>query len=116
MNHLNLSYIIENVTDDQAFIEEILIIFLEGLDDDYPVLLEQIEQDNYEGIEQAAHKLKSSFRSLGMMEGWSLLEAIEDIGHSKGSISEIEAKMNAFVRMMPEVKKEVKTYIDTHKG
>jgi HPt (histidine-containing phosphotransfer) domain-containing protein len=115
MNHLDLRYIIENVTDDQAFIEELLIIFLEGLGEDYPVLMQEISTSNHEGIRQAAHKLKSSFRSLGMKNGWHALQEIEDLGTAGAPLNQIKDKVDEFNLMIPEVKSEVRLYIDQHK-
>ena len=109
--HLDLSYIKENVTDDEEFISTLLQVFLHSLDPDRRDLNEGIDSGDHESIKRAAHKLKSSFRSLGMRQPWTLLQEIEDIGHHRGSLDEIVRKKIELDYVIPKVVKEVNKYL-----
>ncbi|HAW19835.1 MAG TPA: hypothetical protein DCX14_06600 [Flavobacteriales bacterium] len=113
MEHLDLSYLHENVTTEPTFIREVLQIFLEGLETDGEQLNAAIQESNHDKIKLAAHKLKSSFRSLGMTEPWHLLQKIEDVGHENGPIENIYVYKRDFDECKPAVIAEVKAYLNS---
>lgn len=112
MSNLNLEFIKTNVSDDPDFIKELLEVFLNSLDTDVPALEVAIEKGEHDGIRKAAHKVKSGFRSLGMEEMTTYLQELEDMGKQEKPLEEIELKYKGFLDGLPEVKSEVRGFID----
>lgn len=112
MKHLDLSYLVDNVTDDQDFIKEVLGVFLSSLTPDIQSLEDAIYQKNHLQIKRCAHKVKSSFRSLGMIMMTNRLQEIEDMGHNNYDIRIIQPLFASFKKDIPEVKEEVQNFID----
>jgi HPt (histidine-containing phosphotransfer) domain-containing protein len=112
MLHLDLTYIKENVSDDPAFIRELLDVFLTSLEIDIPALEESIEKADYEYIRRNAHKIKSGFRSLGMKDMTDYLQSLEDMGKHKEEMSGIREQFAGFISALPEIKKEIINYRD----
>ena len=111
MKHLDLTYILENVTDDTVFIKELLGVFLREVQTDVAALEHSIETNDLNQIKRDSHKVKSSFRSLGMTEMTNRLQEIENLGSTQGEISEIKALFVNFKSNMPDVLEDVRTYI-----
>lgn len=114
MQHLNLSFIIENVPDEPEFIVMLLGVFKSNVDADLEALRASIEQENHVKIKKDAHKVKSSFRSLGIADMAQMLQSIEDMGKNEEDISEIRVKFNRLEQLLPEVMMEVDAYIAKH--
>ena len=111
MKHLDLTYLLENVTDDIDFIKHLLSVFLNSLEGDLESLDSSIYQRDHGKIKRAAHKIKSSFRSLGMDLMTKRLQEIEDMGHNNFDIRVIDARYSDFKRDLPIVIDEVNEYI-----
>ena len=114
MQHLNLSFIIENVSDDHEFIVMLLGVFKTNLEPDLNALRVSLANANQDQIKKDAHKVKSSFRSLGMNEMTQTLQAIEDMGKDEKDIESIRLQFRAFEQLIPAVLKEVDDYINQH--
>lgn len=112
MKHLDLSYLVDNVTDDKDFIKEVLGVFLSSLTPDIQALEDAIYQKNHLQIKRSAHKVKSSFRSLGMIVMTKRLQEIEDMGHNNYDVRIIQPLFASFKKDLPDVKKEVQDFID----
>ena len=110
MKHLDLSYILSNVSDDKEFVGQLLNVFISSLDQDIPDLEQAIASEDHEHIRRAAHKVKSGFRSLGMTSMTQYLQELEDMGRTNTAIPEIKEKLAGFLAMLPEVKSEVSAY------
>ena len=110
MKHLTLSYIKENVTDDESFIGQLLDVFLQGLENDLPQLEKAIELGDHTSIQHSAHKVKSGFRSLGMQDMTSFLQALEDQGKEGAPLADIIDRMEEFNLLLPEVGQEIEDY------
>lgn len=111
MKHLDLTYLLENVTDDIDFIKHLLSVFLNSLEGDIEALDSAIYQRDHGRIKRAAHKIKSSFRSLGMDLMTKRLQEIEDMGHNNFDIRVIDVRYSDFKKDLPEVIEEVNEYI-----
>ena len=74
---INLDFIKENISDDENFIRELLSLFKASNVGDIDELVEAGRSDDLERLREIAHKLKSSFRSLGLTETAGILETIE---------------------------------------
>lgn len=114
MQHLDLSYIKENVSDDPSFIVQILDVFLMSLETDIPPLKTAIDNADYNAIRSSAHKVKSGFRSLGMQRMTAFLQGLEDKGKDQSPMDQIRSSFEAFLQMIPEVKSEVEAYRSAH--
>ncbi|MEX2595610.1 MAG: Hpt domain-containing protein [Salibacteraceae bacterium] len=114
MAHLDLSYILDNVSSDRSFITQLLNVFLVSLEEDIPPLEQAIEAEDHEQVRKTAHKVKSSFRSLGMKEMTIYLQTLEDMGKDKKPMATIGEKFTGFISMLPDVKAEVKTSLDEY--
>lgn len=114
MKHLDLTYIIENVTTDKKFICELLQVFRESLAEDLKTLASAIEDENHDLIKRAGHKLKSSFRSLGMTQMANLMFKIELMGFNVDEIKTIKETFMAVTREIKDVNTEVSDYLKTN--
>lgn len=110
MNHLDLTYILENVTSDKAFIAQLLNVFLNSLDQDIPPLEAAIIAGDHDQIRKCAHKVKSGFRSLGMTAMTQYLQELENMGSEGDDLKKIRGKFDGFTLQLPEVKAEIKSY------
>lgn len=111
MAHLDLTYITENVTSDKDFIAKVLKVFCESLESDIPPLRAAVEQGDFDAVKRNSHKVKSGFRSLGMVEITGFLQELEDMGRDHQSLDLIEAKFNGFLALLPEVQLEIRQYL-----
>jgi len=114
MKHLDLTYIIENVTTDKKFICELLQVFRESLAEDLKTLASAIEDENHDLIKRSGHKLKSSFRSLGMTEMANSMFKIELMGFNADEIKSIKETFMAVVTEIKDVNAEVNDYLKLH--
>lgn len=112
MKHLDLSYIKTNVTDDEGFIRELLGVFLDSLDTDLASVEASVADRDHGRVKRSAHKLKSSFRSLGMQNLASLAQTIENMGNNQDPIIEIEARHAELQALIPEMKADVYAYLN----
>lgn len=74
---LNLDFIKENISDDPEFILELLQIFKASNGIDMKEFVAASESDDLTRLRGISHKLKSSFRSVGLAETAGILESIE---------------------------------------
>jgi len=114
MKHLDLSYIKTNVTNDEDFIRDLLGVFLESLETDLAAFDESMAEQDHGRIKRSAHKLKSSFRSLGMDTLSALAQAIENMGTEKEPIESIVIKYAELKALVPEMKEDVAAYLNGH--
>ena len=110
MKHLDLSFIHKNVTDDPAFIGQLLDVFIAGIDEDVPKLRPAIEQGDHATIRATAHKIKSGFRSLGMVNITNQLQGLEDLAKDKADMSDILEAFARFNALLPEVRQEIQAF------
>lgn len=111
MKHLDLSYIKTNVTDDEEFIRELLDVFSTSLSIDLTDFDAAVASEDHGKIKRAAHKVKSSFRSLGMTEMASLMQRIENLGHEKQPLEEVRDLSVKLHAEIPAIHQEVKDYM-----
>ena len=114
MPYLNLSFIIENVSDEPEFIVLLLGVFKRNLGPDLNALRASLASSNHDQIKKDAHKVKSSFRSLGINEMTQTLQTIEDMGKNEEDIELIRQQFASVEQLIPAVLNEVDDYINTH--
>ena len=111
MKYLDFTYLQTNVTDDVSFIKQLLMIFLTSLDADVEVLTEAITNQNHEHTRSATHKVKSSFRSLGISTITDMLQTLENHAKANESYDQIQPLFDEFLTQLPDIKAEVKAYL-----
>lgn len=112
MRYLDFTYLRTNVTDDESFIKQLLLIFLTSLDADVEVLTEAVENRNHEHTRSATHKVKSSFRSLGIAEITEMLQTLENHAKATEPYDQIQPLFDNFIQQLPDIKAEVKAYLE----
>ncbi|MEZ4722214.1 MAG: Hpt domain-containing protein [Flavobacteriales bacterium] len=112
-NYLDLSYIMDNVSDDPGFIKQLLSVFLENLEPDYEVLREVTVAGDHEHIKRTAHRMKSSFRSLGMSTLADLTQTIEKSAHAKEELQSIRSMVDELGSQVPMAVGEVELYLNS---
>jgi HPt (histidine-containing phosphotransfer) domain-containing protein len=114
VKHLDLSYILQNVSDDPAFVRMLLEVFLKDLEKDVPDLTEAVASEDHDHIRKSAHRVKSGFRSLGMTHMTEYLQQLEDMGKTEASMASIRVKFDGFLTLLPEVHSEIDRYQEEH--
>ncbi len=94
--------------DDDETVREILRDFVAPASDNVREIQDAFEQGSADGVGKAAHKLKSSARSVGANELADLCYALETAGKA-GKFDEIESQMPR----LPAVMQEVTAFIET---
>ena len=112
MKYLDFTYLRTNVTDDVSFIKQLLMIFLTSLDADVEVLTEAISNQNHEHTKSATHKVKSSFRSLGIATITDSLQTLENHAKASESFDRIQPLFDEFLRQLPDIREEVLAYLE----
>lgn len=107
MPHLDLRYLRENVSSDEEFIHQLLVVFIESTSEDLVPLKAAIETEDLEKIKRSAHKIKSSFRSLGMEQMTNLFQSLEDLARENHPMEEITPVYNEFILHFPEIEREI---------
>lgn len=113
MRYLDLSYLHQNVTDDPAFIAQVLDVFISGLNTDIPLLRQAIESGDHLEIKNKAHKVKSGFRSLGISEMTETLQSLENMAKDERQIEDIRSAFASFDNTLPAVIEEITSYRNT---
>ncbi len=95
---VDLSYLRELSDGNKEFEQEIIELYLNQMPIDLEILRKAVEEANYTGIRLTAHKLKSSFSSMGVNES-GLLKSMEDKAKSNADISTIRIEFAKFDRI-----------------
>lgn len=112
MKHLDLTYIKSNVTDDESFLRELLEVFKSSLTPDMEDFKTALSDEDHMAVKRAAHKLKSSFRSLGMKDLAILMQDIEDMGRLEKPMDEIRADADKLHQEVPVLLGDVEEYLE----
>ncbi len=109
--NLDLSHL-KNTIGDEEFIVTILEVFVEETPDDLRILKEQINTADFENAGLTAHKIKSSYRTLGMTKISGLLQKIELAAKNEEKIDKIKNKwLPELIPMLDSSMEEVKDYL-----
>lgn len=115
MSYLDLSYLKENVSDDQTFLNQLLEVFLESTTRDVNNLNEAVESGEFTKIKREAHKVKSSFRSLGMNQLTDMLQNMETLATNEKDLNHILHLNQEIQDTFPKVSAEVKEVLSQGK-
>ncbi|WP_124980600.1 Hpt domain-containing protein [Nonlabens xiamenensis] len=92
---------------DTDIIVSILDMFLEEVPQDYMQLQQYIGSGNYEAAGLQAHKVKSSYRTLGIQHMASILEKIEHQAKNNENTQEIPELLAVFDAKYQDVQAQV---------
>ncbi|WP_109437048.1 ATP-binding protein [Aquimarina sp. AU119] len=108
----DLSFLKKTFDDDKEIIKSVLQIFIEETPEEYKKLKEAIENKNINVIKGIAHKLKSSFKTIGLQKETSILEDIERSSKEKLEFSLLLKLFQDLDEYYPKIIKEVQQYIN----
>ena len=75
--------------EDKKELVEFLELFISQSKEEVEILTELIDNKKYDDISRQAHKLKSTYASMGIIKASSLLTEIENISKNNGDFSKI---------------------------
>ncbi len=107
----DLSFLRTTFDNDNEIIKSVLQIFIEETPEDYDRLKNATENQNGVLIKEASHKLKSSFKTLGLQEESTILEKIEHLSKESKfcEISELFLKLDhSYPKIIEEIKQSIK--------
>lgn len=111
-NLCDLSSLYETFSGDKETVLTVLAIFLEETPIDYAKLQLAVKEENLQVISEIAHKLKSSFKTLGISDKALILEQMEQSGKLDGNPSFIKELMTSLDDAYPEIISEIKKEIE----
>lgn len=111
MKHLDLTYIRDNVTRDKKFILHLFDLFRSVVKRDGDAMQVAIDEGNFDHVKRLGHKLKSSFRTLGMEELTTLAFDIELGGFNAVDMDEVQTDFNKLKVLIDEVYAELDEYV-----
>ncbi len=86
----NLNYLKELSENNESFFRDFINLFLTNTPETLTDLQNHLNNKNWEGVRQAAHKMKPSLNYLGLKEGQKLAAVIEEYALNKTQLEEIE--------------------------
>ena len=107
---LDLTSLKETFSNDTEFIKSILQIFVDDTPKDYNQLKILIGKGDYQKASKLAHKVKSSFRTLGMSKPTTLLQQIESSPDNNGNLEIISELNQIYLKAMSEVHEKLLSY------
>lgn len=107
MTVLPLEHLRETFDGDTDILKSILEMFLEEVPTDYEQLVLAINAGDYENAGLIAHKIKSSYRTLGIDSMASILQEIEDRAKENKGTEKIPELLESFVSAYDTVNEKV---------
>lgn len=105
---INLETLRKTLSDDEETLKTILEIFVEETPQDFNELRLLISRENTKQIRFLAHKLKSSFKSLGATAASSILQEIESKPDETCNANRLEKLQLYFNRAIQEASEQIK--------
>ncbi|MFD2562653.1 PAS domain-containing hybrid sensor histidine kinase/response regulator [Aquimarina rubra] len=100
---------------DNEIIQSVLEMFIEETPQDYNKLQAAVKDHNLIATSELAHKLKSSFKTVGLSEQALVLQQMEKYGKSKQNSDSIVALMqeldHSYSSIISEIKNEIKNLV-----
>ncbi|WP_164549894.1 Hpt domain-containing protein [Nonlabens ponticola] len=104
---LELEQLHDSFGDDPETFVAVLEMFMQEVPQDYDDLKQHMAQQDYHASGLLAHKVKSSYRMLGMQEETTLLQEIETRAKETDEVEKIPALFEQFETLYPEGLKQV---------
>jgi signal transduction histidine kinase/DNA-binding response OmpR family regulator len=86
----NLDYLRELSDNNESFFKDFISLFLNNTPETMAELEKQLSVKNWEGVRQAAHKMKPSLNYLGLKEAQGLAASVEEYALKKENLEKIE--------------------------
>ena len=104
----DLSFLKKTFDNDAEIIHSVLQIFLDATPTDYQKLSDAIASKDHTLTQQFAHKLKSSFKTIGLTNQASLLQTIETAAREEQKFDLIQKEFKNLDESYPNVIEEIK--------
>ncbi len=108
----DLSFLKKTFDNDVEIIKSVLQVFIEETPSEYKKLKEAIENKNIDAIRGIAHKLKSSFKTIGLQKETSVLENIEYSSKEKLEFPLLVEQFHNLDQSYSKIIEEVHDYIN----
>lgn len=105
--YCDLSFLKKTFDHDNETIKSVLQIFLEETPNDYKTLTEVIKNKNNSKAKEIAHKLKSSFKTIGLEKEATILEKIEKLSDNDDDFGKIHEEFELLRLSFPLILKEI---------
>lgn len=105
---MDLTYLLELSEGDILFVKDLLETYLQELPKDLAQLSESYQNNHVVGVQKAAHKMKSSFKLLGLHRQYELAQRIEE--QARLSILD-ESERRALEALTSESYEQVRNYL-----
>lgn len=90
----NLDYLRELSDNNESFFKDFIGLFLNNTPETMAELEKQLSGKNWEGVRQAAHKMKPSLNYLGLKEAQGLAASVEEYALKKENLEKIEGMVS----------------------
>ncbi len=107
----DLSFLKKTFDNDIEIIQGVLQIFIEETPKDYQKLKHAIEEKNWDIAQETAHKLKSSFKTIGLKNETDILQKIEYSSKERLEFSLLKEYFIELNQSYPKIIKEINRYI-----
>ncbi|WP_103070658.1 PAS domain-containing hybrid sensor histidine kinase/response regulator [Aquimarina sediminis] len=107
----DLSFLEKTFGNDAEIIQSVLQIFLNETPKDYQKLKLAIEEKNPQAAKETAHKLKSSFKTMGLQNETAILQKIEQLSNEKVAFEIISNHFQVLNKSFDKILEEIEGYI-----
>ena len=111
----NLDYLKMLSDDSESFFREFIELFLRNTPETLAELRKQTDIQNWEGVRQAAHKVKPSLNYMGMKEAAAIAADVEKSAKELSGISHIPEKVRQLIMACDTAYTELQTEINNLK-
>ncbi len=109
--YINLSYFDENFGGDQAFIEEILDIFVQEVPEKISHLATAIDTENWEQAAEIAHSIKASVKMLGLQDLYTHIVTLEKQARENPDRTKMAQALQQATHILETAQVEIQHYL-----
>lgn len=112
--YLNIEYLYEYFEENNASLNELMNIFIPSIKKDWSLLIVAIENTDFDKIKAQAHKLKSSYRYMGIFSVGDTMEKIDKLAETKDNINLIKVLSVEALQIHEEILEEVSHFLNNN--
>ncbi len=109
----NLEYLRVLSEDNESFFKDFINLFLSNTPETMAALNNCLEVKNWEGVRQAAHKIKPSLNYLGLKDAQKTAATIEELSKELSQLEKIPGLVGELNETLSAVYKELETELNT---
>lgn len=109
--YINLSYFDENFGGDQAFIEEILDIFLQEVPQKTSHLAAAVDSEDWEQAGEIAHSIKASVKMLGLHDLYTHIVTLEKRAKENPDRASMAQELHQATQILDTARVEIQDYL-----